>query len=677
LALASAGSAAQAQSLPTTAPAQGPQTSATRPAAAAAASPGGSAELLAFEDIPVVVSASRQARPASLSTVPVSVVTAQDIHYSGLTNIPEILQFVPGVNVLRFDRNHYAVGVRGLHDSFSDRTLVMIDGRPVNNPGFGGVEWDRIPVAIEDIDRIEVVRGPAGSAWGANAFNGVINIITKDPQGTQGGFVSSTASWFGDTYNHVRYGGSDGKWNYRMSGVFSNLVSSDDAAWHKDVDAGDHANDWTGTFDATYALTDRTRVALGLAHSYRQEGAFEMMGYLPPGQAWLDTTRTYVKVDTKIDQDTSASLQWFGNFDNAHEPSYLDRFWNVDTGVEGQYNFRPSRDHHASVGGNLRWTDSEFLSDPPYDFRMEGTPFQEFWAGAFGMDRWQATDRLEIDSELRMDWYSGTQVDWSGRLTGLYALDQEKAHILRLSVAKAFRAPSSGLRTNEVTRIPLPSPPLPPDLFGFNLLRPDAHMRNEETWSVEAGYTGQLTKNLSLRSDVFFQRYEDMIGAQVQPDPLGIGRRIVKMANGQGASALGSETELALTGKAGKLSAWYTFDHFVPDQADPAFRAYLPSEHNVGVTGRLDLSADWHLTSSYRFTSVTPHDVNSLADAPASHRWDVGVTRDFHLGKSTGEIMVGVSDILNTTDDPVYSVGAKTYHLTPGRTLFLRLQWKF
>mgnify|MGYP000616254397 CR=1 FL=1 len=133
-------------------------------------------ELLAFQELPVVVSASRQAEPLNRSSTPVSVVTAEDIHLSGLTTVPEVLRFVPGVDVLAYGRNRYAVGVRGGHDYFSDRTLTMIDGRNAESPVFGGSEFLRYPLLMEDIERIEVVRGPGGGArlpwWGGYCFYG-------------------------------------------------------------------------------------------------------------------------------------------------------------------------------------------------------------------------------------------------------------------------------------------------------------------------------------------------------------------------------------------------------------------------------------------------------------------------------------------------------------------------
>ena len=130
-------------------------------------------------NIPVVISASRLEQKISESPVSVAIITAEDIHASGLTNVPEILQFYGEVDASRQDRTRYIVGVHGLNSEYSDRTLVLIDGRNALNPVFGAPNWLQLPIFMEDIERIEIVHGPAGSVWGANAYTGVINIITK------------------------------------------------------------------------------------------------------------------------------------------------------------------------------------------------------------------------------------------------------------------------------------------------------------------------------------------------------------------------------------------------------------------------------------------------------------------------------------------------------------------
>src|SRR5882757_2494027 len=118
------------------------------------------------------------------------VITQEDIRRSAATSIPEVLRLAPGLEVARIDSDHWAIGVRGFGDQFSKSLLVLIDGRSIYTPLFAGMYWPAHDVLLEDVDRIEVIRGPGGTIWGANAVNGVINIITKPAGETQGTMAS-------------------------------------------------------------------------------------------------------------------------------------------------------------------------------------------------------------------------------------------------------------------------------------------------------------------------------------------------------------------------------------------------------------------------------------------------------------------------------------------------------
>ena len=124
----------------------------------------------------------------------ITVLTNEDIRRSGVTSILEALRLIPGVDMSRNDAIGYSVGIRGFETVFSKGLLVMIDGRSLYNTLFGGVYQDLPDYPLEDIERIEVIRGPGATVWGANAVNGVINIITKQAKDTQGGLVSVGAA---------------------------------------------------------------------------------------------------------------------------------------------------------------------------------------------------------------------------------------------------------------------------------------------------------------------------------------------------------------------------------------------------------------------------------------------------------------------------------------------------
>src|SRR5258706_8068492 len=140
-----------------------------------------------------VTSVAKKEQRVAATAAAVFVVTQEDIRRSGVTSIPEALRLVPGVEVSRVDGNSWAVGIRVFGSGLSRSVLVLIDGRSVYTPLFAGVYWEAQDTLLEDIERIEVIRGPGGTIWGANAVNGVINIITKNAADTQGALI--TARW--------------------------------------------------------------------------------------------------------------------------------------------------------------------------------------------------------------------------------------------------------------------------------------------------------------------------------------------------------------------------------------------------------------------------------------------------------------------------------------------------
>ena len=146
---------------------------------------------ISLEDLMNIQVSSVSKKNQSISKVgaAVYVIDAEDIHRSGATSIPDLPRMAPGVNVARIDAHTGAIGIRGFNERFTRSVLVMIDGRAVYSPLSGGVTWDQQDVSLEDIERIEVIRGPGGTVRGPNAVNGVINILTSSATATKGGLV--------------------------------------------------------------------------------------------------------------------------------------------------------------------------------------------------------------------------------------------------------------------------------------------------------------------------------------------------------------------------------------------------------------------------------------------------------------------------------------------------------
>jgi iron complex outermembrane recepter protein len=173
-----------------------------------------------------VTSVSKKEQKMSQAAAAVFVITQEDIRRSAATNIPDLLRMVPGMDVSQIDANTWAISARGFNNQFSNKLLVLIDGRAVYTPLLSGVNWDTQDVVLEDIDRIEVIRGPGGTLWGANAVNGVINILTKKAADTQGGLLKVAGGTDAQALGVAQYGGKIGSGaNYRIFTKFMNRDS--------------------------------------------------------------------------------------------------------------------------------------------------------------------------------------------------------------------------------------------------------------------------------------------------------------------------------------------------------------------------------------------------------------------------------------------------------------------
>src|SRR4249920_3567989 len=185
-----------------------------------------------------VTSVSKKEQKLSQTAAAIHVITQEDIRRSGLTSIPELLRMVPGLHVARIDSNKWAISARGFNSRFANKMLVLIDGRSVYTPLFSGVYWDIQDVMLEDVERIEVIRGPGATLWGANAVNGVVNIITKRAQDTQGGLITGGFGNEEEGFGGVRYGGKIGaKAHYRVYGKHFGRSESVDSLGNPEADS--------------------------------------------------------------------------------------------------------------------------------------------------------------------------------------------------------------------------------------------------------------------------------------------------------------------------------------------------------------------------------------------------------------------------------------------------------
>ena len=629
----------------------------------------------------VVVSASRQARQVSKLSVPASVITAEDIHYSGLTKIPEILMLAPGVDVQKIDQKRYAISVRGFQGQYSDRILVLINGRSAGNPVLAGINWESFPVLIEDIERIEIIRGPIGAAWGANAENGLVNIITKKPVATQGWFASTTIDEYGGSYTHARYAEKSDLWSWRLSAGYEDVQSSNNAGagrmtsgvpslnstmGYSRFSSRDYARDWIFDFQADRILSEKDEFSFGFAHSNLILGNTEYVGQFPGADLWSEYSRVFTRIDRNFDDGSTGYIQWFSNHYVAKN-NWLSKYSFLENDIEAQYNLASIDGHTVSVGGNLRWTHINISNGKAsYEMNFEGAPYDEYWVGFFLSDTYEMTDRLTFENQIRSDWYSETDMDWSLRSSLLYDLDENDKHVLRFSFARAFRNPSAVLRKASATY-----------LNGlFNTFRPQDDLVNEESWSLEAGYTGQFTNEFSLGLNTYYQRYENILGVKnryVVAWPAVITNST--FSNNGGATACGAELEVTYKTKKQHTSAWYACNALSTDKYEDILRAGYPAHNKAGLTTRWFLPENFVFNANYiYYDSIIQHG-DIVLNAPVNHRFDLSLSKQFNSGN--GEIMLGLLDVLNQTSGPNFDVGKFTAHETPGRTFFVRAQYKF
>ena len=294
-----------------------------------------------------VTSVSRKQQKLSTAAAAVYVVSQEDIRRSGATNIPDILRMVPGMDVAQIDSNTWAISIRGFNNRYANKVLVLIDGRTVFTPTTSGVYWDQLDVPLVDIDRIEVTRGPGGTVWGANAVNGVINIITKVAEATQGGVLSAGGGSQGTARGLAQYGGRVGQTGtYRLFGNYSNnssLTASDGRST-----AADGWHMFHGGFRSDWKLS---RVdSMTVQGDFLQTGEGQTIDVVFSNQ--LPLQRTFNDTITVDSGDIMA--RWNHTLASGSETSlqvYFDRYNRHDEGVHEALNTLDiDFQHHVTLG---------------------------------------------------------------------------------------------------------------------------------------------------------------------------------------------------------------------------------------------------------------------------------------------------------------------------------------
>jgi len=272
-----------------------------------------------------VTTPSKAPVPAFDSPSAVFVITGEDIRRSGATSIPEALRLAPGVEVARIDANHWSIGIRGFGTRLARSVLVLIDGRTVYTPLFDGTYWEVQDTLLEDVDRIEVVRGPGATVWGPNAVNGVVNVVTKSASETRGTFVSLGGGNEEQGFLNARFGGGNGKnFDYRFYGK----AFTRDAELHPDNGNFDDWRSVQGGFRMDWA--DTGSGAFTLQGDIYQEEAGERVqagAYTPPYEYNIDDNEflsggnVLARWQRNLSQSNDIQVQVYYDRTNRHEPN--------------------------------------------------------------------------------------------------------------------------------------------------------------------------------------------------------------------------------------------------------------------------------------------------------------------------------------------------------------------
>jgi len=454
-----------------------------------------------------VTSVSKKEQPLSQTGAAVYVISQEDIRRSGATSIPDLLRQAPGVDVAQIDANTYAVSIRGFNDRLADQVLVMIDGRSVYTPTTSGVYWDQQDVPLEDIDRIEVIRGPGGTVWGANAVNGVINIITKNAGATKGGLVRAGGGSQDSAQGLVQYGGEIGQGGaYRVFENYSNtgnltLPDGQRSAdgWHM-FHTG-FRSDWTlSPRDSLTAQGDFTQTGEGQTISVVFANALPLM------RTFNDAVTTGAgnflgRWNHTLANGSTASLQ-----------VYFDRYDRHDEGVhEGLNTIDIDFQHHWRIGEH-----NDIVWGLGYRFTSDGhtagygktyLPLSQANSlfSAFFQDQIRVAESLSITlgSKLEHQPYTGFQFEPSAQVVWT-PTERQTVWISASQAVKEVSREEEGLQIDVYTFA------LPGAGFGVAQYNGSTTAQAERFRDFEIGYRAQPVKQFSVDVAAFAGSYHNM-----------------------------------------------------------------------------------------------------------------------------------------------------------------------
>jgi len=571
---------------------------------------------MSLEDLLNIEVTSVSKRPQSLSdaAAAVFVITNEDLRRSGVTNIPDALRMVPGLQVARVDANKWAVTARGFNGRFANKLLVLMDGRTIYSPSFSGVYWDMQDTVLEDVERIEVIRGPGATVWGANAVNGVINIITRHAADTQEGLLVLGAGSEERAFATGRYGTRLAEGAYGR--IYAKALKRDELV---NTDASAAGDDWKamrGGFRIDAQATNRDSLTLeGEIHSEDINQVQQFATLTPPYYAreQSSTDGAGGHLIARWEHAVSSISQWslqayYDHFDR--DDSFLrERRDTFDLDLTYHTGFG---DKHDIVWGlGYRYSMDDFRSSPIISMQPDSRDDQLF--SAFIQDEITLVqDRLwlTIGSKFEHNDYTGFEVQPSVRLA--WTLDS--ANKAWASVSRAVRTPARIDHDGVVRGLVVPplSPGNPFPLPIETAVTGNRDMDSETLTAYELGYRTIPLQNLTLDLAAYYNDYDDLrtfvpAGLEIANPPTH-GTLPLMFANGVQGSTYG--LELAATWRAIdwlEFDLAYSYSETDIDWDQPTYMAQnTPApRHQLSLRSGMDLSEELDLDVWLRYTGET------------------------------------------------------------------------
>jgi iron complex outermembrane receptor protein len=457
-----------------------------------------------------VTSVSKKEQKMSKVAAAVFVITQEEIHRSGATNIPDLLRMVPGLDVAQISASIWAISARGFNLEFADKLLVLIDGRAVYSPLFGGVNWDTQDVPLEDIDRIEVIRGPGGTVWGANAVNGVINVITKSAADTLGTLVTAGGGWQEQGFGTLQHGGKISRnINYRAFAKYLNHYHS------PDMDGQNAADGWHllhGGFRTDTSVSNKDSLtAQGDLYSGSKGAEIVHSSFSPPDNetvpriANLSGGNFLTRWNHSLSSHSGAALQF-----------YFDRYTRSGPSArEVRNTFDLDFQHHEAWGSrqDLIWgmgyrhSADQTVGTIDESFVPANRAIQIF--NVFVQDEVTLIPGdvfLTVGTKLEHNTFSGIEFQPSLRL----AWTPNDRRTIWTAVSRASRTPT---RRDTGINAALAALPGPAEVA----LLGDPMAKSEDVVAYELGYRAQPKKQVSFDVAAFYNVYHHLQSREPEP----------------------------------------------------------------------------------------------------------------------------------------------------------------